>query len=545
VALAGTVQKFEDLPTSPSVGSIYKIIGGTETSFVPYYVVWTSDSVWDETVAPDLQNRLDPLTMPHALVRLEDGTFRFAPFQWGERLVGDDVSNPKPGFVDRRINGAFVNQNRLAFLYDENTIMSGAGDFGQFFRLTVLDYLDSDPLDIAATTSKVSILRDAVPFNDGVMLFADQTQFALSNGEAGLSPTSLAIRPVTHYEVSKLASPVTLGSEVYFASDKSGHSAVFEYTRSGDSDVTTAANITSHVPRYIPPGVHKLIPAGDLNALFLLTDGDPSALYVYQVYWADAQTKAQSAWHRWSLSSEDTILSGSYSAGVLSLVLSRPSGVFLERLQLGTGGTGDIPDRYPYLDRRQSLEGVYDDETDRTTFTLPEPIEEPDRFWLVRSADYPGSTAEAPLPPSGYEWESETVVTVPGDASAGPVWGGYVYQSRWRPSQPYIRRQDGTAIISGRLQLRTLKMSFRNTASFQAVVHPYGENMTDPMRFTFSGLVVGTGALNERPKANGDVALVVSANAETAVVDIINEDPFGFAFQSAEWEGFFWSRARP
>lgn len=544
MTLAGTVQKFEDLPETPAVGAIYKIIGGTDTSFVPYYVEWTADSVWDETVAPGLNNEIDPLSMPHALVRQGDGTFLFAPFQWGQRLVGDQVSNPSPGFIGRQISGAFVYQNRLAFLYDENTIMSGAGDFGQFFRLTVLDYLDSDPIDIAATTSKVSILRDAIPFNDGVMLFADQTQFAMSNGEAGLSPTSLAIRPVTHYEVSKMASPVPVGSEVYFASDKAGHAAVFEYTRSADADVTTAANITAHVPRYIPSGVHKLIPAGDVNALFLLTDGDPSAVYVYQFYWADAQTKAQSAWHKWTFSDEDRILSGSYTSGTLSLIISRPSGVFLERLQLGTAGTGDIPDRYPYLDRRQTLTGVYNPVTERTTFTLPEPILEPERFVLVRSADYPGDLAEAPVPPPGYLWPDASTITVPGDVSAGPVYGGYTYVSRWRPSQPYLRRQDGSAIVSGRLQLRTLRLSFRNTASFQAVVHPYGEGATDPLRFSFGGLVVGTGALNERPSAHGDIPLTISGNAETAVVDILNDDPFGFAFQSAEWEAYYWNRAR-
>lgn len=545
MALTGTVAKFEDLPAEAATGAIYKVIS-PETSFVPYYVVKAADAgVWDETVAPDLANKLDPLTMPHALVRIADGTFQFTPFSWTERGVGDETSNPIPGFVGRPIRNVFIHQNRLAFLFDESLMLSAAGEFGRFFRTTILDYLDSDPISIAATTNKVSILNDAVPFNDGVMLFADQTQFSLSNGEAGLSPTSLAIRPVTHYEVSPIASPVANGSEVYFTSDSSGYTTIFEYTRSPDADATSAANITAHVPRYIPSGVHKLIPAGDLNALFVLTSGDPSAVYVYQFYWVDGTTKAQSAWHRWSLSDEDTILSAAYNTGALTLVISRPSGVYVERIQLGSSGTGDITDRYPYLDRKVELTGVYSAVTERTTLTFSEPILEPERFWLVRSEDFPGDTADAPLRTSLFDWAVDNgSLSVPGDYSGGTVYGGYVYQSRWRPSQPYLRRQDGTALVSGRLQLRTLRMSFRNTASFYCDVHPYGEGVTDPHRFTFTGQMVGSGALNQRPQANGDVSIVLAAHAESAVIDIINEDPFGFSFQSAEFEAFYWNRAR-
>lgn len=545
MALTGTVQTFEDLPGDATTGATYKIIGGTDTSFVPYYVRKSAEGVWDETVAPGLENKIDPLTMPHALVRLADGTFSFAPFSWDDRKVGDETSNPNPGFIGRSIRTAFVHQNRLAFLFDENTILSGAGEFGRFFRLTVLDYLDSDPIDVAATSTKVALLRDAVPFNDGVMLFSDQTQFSMTNGESGLSATSLAIRPVTHYEVSRRASPVPLGSEVYFASDTSGHAAIYEYTRSPDSDATTAANITAHVPRYIPAGVSKLIPAGDLNALFVLTDGDPSAIYVYQFYWVDGDTKAQSAWHRWVFTPEDRVVSASYASGILTLVISRPSGVYLERIQLGSEGGGDITDRYPYLDRKVSLTGVYDPELDRTTFTLPETVPDTSRFMLVRSADYPSPLSETAVPEESYTWVTPTTVRVPGNVAEGPVWAGIRFVTRWRPSQPYLRRQDGTAIVSGRLQLRTLKVSYRNTAAFTAQVYPYGEGRTDPLLFEFTGLVIDTGALNERPKANGDVPIAVAGHAETAVVDVINETAFGFALQSAEWEAFFWSRSRP
>ena len=544
MALTGTVQRFDQLPDSAPAGSVYKIAGGTETSFVPYYVKRTADGVWDETVAPGLANYLDPATMPHALVRLADGTFRFAPFNWGERKVGDEVTNPVPGFVGRTIRSVFVNQNRLAFLYDENTVLSGAGDFGQFFRLSVLDYLDSDPIDVAATSTKVSILQDAVPFNDGVMLFSDQTQFSMTNGEAGLSASSLAIRPVTNYETTRRASPVALGSEVYMASDSSGNATIREYTRNPDSDNTSAADVTAHVSRYIPGGVTRLIPAGDLNALFILTDGDPNAVYVYQFYWVDGQTKAQSAWHRWSLPETDTILSGVYNAGDLTLTVSRASGVYQERIRLTTGARKGPTDAFPYLDRRVTLTGVYNPTTNRTAFNLPDPVEHPERYQLVRGASYPGSPGN-PIPQSDYMWVGDQQVSVPGNLAQGPVLGGLLYDFRYRFSQPYLRRQDGTAILGGRLQLRTLRISYTDTTAFTANVWPYGLDAGIKTTSSYSGLLVGTAQLNKRPSNAGDFPIQVYGHADQAVVEIENSGPFGCSFQSAEWEAFYWSRARP
>ncbi|MCR5870680.1 hypothetical protein LRS12_08160 [Sphingomonas sp. J344] len=176
-ALTGTVQKFEDLPESPADGEIYRIAGSAETGFVSYYVV-RNGSVWDETVSPGLPNAISAATMPHALVRQSDGSFVFAPFSWKPRRVGDLVTNPAPPFVNRRLRDVFFYKNRLGFLVDESVVFSVAGDYGDFWRRTVLDYIESDPLSVSATTTDVALLDYAVPFNDGIMLFSAQRQFS-------------------------------------------------------------------------------------------------------------------------------------------------------------------------------------------------------------------------------------------------------------------------------------------------------------------------------------------------------------------------------
>lgn len=546
--LTGTVQSFTKLPTTATEGAIYKIAGTDETNFVSYYVRYSS-GVWDETVQPGIQNGIDPGTMPHALARRPDGSFRFVPFAWAPRRVGDELTNPNPGFIGRSIRKVFFYQNRLAFLYDENAVLSCAGDFGNFWRMTVLDYLDSDVIDVSATTTQVSILYDAAPWNEGIILTSDQTQFSMTNGEAGLSPTSIAIRPVTSYHVNTRAGLATLGSEVYFSVERSGYAAVREYSLiSGNSEATTAADITAHVPRFIPAGVSKLVPAEDANALFVLTDGAPSRLYVYQFYWLSSSEKAQSAWHYWDFGAGSKVLSAAYLGGSLVLVISRADGLFLERVNLQSGAKPASAPLQVYLDRRTELTGTYVAGTQKTTFNLPyAPTQS--TFRLVRgtgAVTRPGSLVD----PASYEWLSTTSLRVPGNETGYAVLGGNAYELRFKFSQQFPRRSDGTAVTSGRLQLRTMTVAYQGTGYFKTEVAPYGldtvtEEVIPAKLAEFSGKIVGAAdlILNKPVLHTGDYTFQVYGDAAQATISISNDSHVGSTFVAAEWLAFYWNRA--
>ncbi|MFN3582780.1 hypothetical protein [Phenylobacterium sp.] len=550
--LTGTVQAFNKLPETAAEGAIYKVQGTEETGFVSYYVRYSS-GVWDETVAPGLQNAIDPGTMPHALIRQANGEFRFVPFSWAPRRVGDTETNPNPGFIGRTISGVFFYQNRLAFLYDENCVLSCAGDFGNFWRMTVLDYIDSDVIDVAATSTRVSLLRHAVPFNDGIVLFSDQTQFAMSNGEMGVSPMSVAIRPVTNYEVAHRAPPVALGTEVYFASEKNGWATIREYSRMADSDATSAADITAHVPRYIPAGVHQLAPAADLNAVFVLTDGAPNRVFVYQFYWVDAQNKAQSAWHVWEMGWNDRVMSAAYLKGYLYLLIARPNGLSLERINLQAGARPYGASQRVHLDRLTQVVGVYDPARQRTYFNLPYRHEEVLAPVRVVRSDAVGPRAMSLISPDDYVFEADNMVlSVPGN-EAGVHLVGVQYTFRFVFSKQYLRRGDGTPVTTGRLQLRTFTINYRETGFFRTEVQPYGA-ATDPQveevlpakLADFTGKTLGAVELRlGTPQvATGDYAFQVYGEAEAAVIALTNRTHVASTFVSAEWEAFYFNRAR-
>ena len=88
---------------------------------------------WQETAARDVSTSLTASTMPHALINTGDTTFTFGPLTWVDRLTGDDVTNPQPSFVGKKINASFFYNNRLGFLSEDNIIFGVANDSYNFF----------------------------------------------------------------------------------------------------------------------------------------------------------------------------------------------------------------------------------------------------------------------------------------------------------------------------------------------------------------------------------------------------------------------------
>ena len=132
--------------------------------------------MWTETVAPNVDIALDNTTLPHQLLAMLMELFTLQTTTFKERLVGMMILI-FPSFVDFKINDIFFHRNRLGLLSDENIILSEAGEFTafNFFKRTTLTILDTDPIDVAVSNNKVSILKHIVPFNESLLLFSDLT----------------------------------------------------------------------------------------------------------------------------------------------------------------------------------------------------------------------------------------------------------------------------------------------------------------------------------------------------------------------------------
>lgn len=553
----GTVQSFAKLPDgtngtiAPVEGDIWKITGTDESNFTTYYVR-RSGGVWDETVAPSIKNRIDAETMPWALVQKADLTFEFAPFSWADRRVGDESTNPNPSFVGRTIRDVFFYKNRLGFAVEEGMVLSRVGDFGNFYRLTVVGLLDDEVVDMRASDTKVTQIFHAVPFDGTMMAFSDQVQFRVTEGANSFTPTTAALKPATQFTMKTAVRPLPIGGDVYFVVENGEWAQLREYFVRDNAVGSDAADITGHVPKYIPAGVTQLSGSPTHDVLFAVTSGAPSRLYVYKFYWTDNEEKPQSAWSYWQFDSDVTVLSCSVLDNDLYVILKRADGSYIERIPLESGNVTTLGYQV-YLDRRTSVLGTYLPESNRTEWQIPYPVPSGQRssFAIVRGTGFgANSGALAALNPSDYTWIDDDTVQVPGNFSAAQCYLGKKYTMRYQFSPQFFKNRDNVAVVSGRFMLRTYTVYFTDTAFFETEVAPYG---TDPditavlpaSESNFDSKTIGQSSLvlGAPNFSTGRYQFGVYGDATVASVTLVNGSPYASTFTQAEYEGFWHNRA--
>lgn len=547
VAVKRKLQKFSDLPARAGfTGFSVEIVGDSTSDYDNYWVRFdtsnNSTGTWVETAAPGISVGVDPLNMPHLLIREADGTFTFKPATWTARGAGDAVSNPQPSFVGRKINDIFYFQNRLGFLADENYVQSETGKYFNLYRTTVRDLLDSDPVDVSAATNKVAILQHAVAFNKQLLLFSNQQQF-LVDGLEIMSPKRVPLRPSTDFQVNTDAKPVSSGRNVYFTSNKGNWTAVREYFVEPNGEANDGTDVTAHVPYYIPSGVVKIASGANEDVLAMLSGSDRSKLFIYK-YFYSGNEKLQSSWSQWTFESGGTILSCDFIKSVLYLVISRSDGLYFEKMDLGLGASllGE-----PYqvnLDRKvkifpasMTFDGTY------TTINLtgvgfvPTGTE-----WRVVTHGGGAVTAAQILVPF-----SISPLRFTGDLRASNLTFGRRYTFSYTMSVLYLRtpsKGGGQMVVTeGRTQIRNLGFVHSDSGYYQVSVTP--ENRAT-YTYTYTGRVLGTpsATVGLQGLPNGVFTCPVMSQNTRANIVVTSDHPTPMALLSADWEAFYVDRSR-
>ena len=546
----GKVQRFSDLPTVAPRGFVTEIIGDASSSFDNYFCVFEpSDAgdafgsgTWKETVKPGIPCKLDPATLPHALIRQADGTFTFGPLKWGERSCGDEDSAPFPSFVGRTLNGLFFYRNRLSFLSGENVVMSEVGEFFNFFLTTVTTLVDSDVVDVAASHTKSSILHHAVTFSGGLLLFSDQSQFVLEH-DTVLSNATVSVKPVTEFEASMRAAPVSSGKTVFFATDKGEWGGVREYiTLPDNSDQNDASDITAHVPRYVQGNVSRLECSTNEDMLLVLSDQKRTSLWLYKYFWNGSE-KIQSAWSRWDMCGE--VLSAAILNTGIYLIMQYGDGIYLEKMDI-TPGYKDEGETFEYcLDRKITEQdvtlGAYDAINKTTAITLPYDI--PAGYTPVVVTRTGGQDAPGNLLRRVRVTGPRTLTVEGPDAHGKKLFIGIPYTSSYTFSTFAIREGDnkGNAVTTGRLQLRRLTLNCSNTGFLHMHVTPKCRP-TSTHTFTGRELGHGTNIIGAIPLYTGTISFPILSLNTQAEVKAESDSFLPFALVNASWEGFYNTR---
>lgn len=544
----GTTQRFSDLLTVAPRGFVTEVVGDSSSSFDNYYVRFEplddkddfGPGVWKETVAPGIPHKLDAATLPHALIRQADGTFSFGPLEWEERTCGDEDSAPLPSFVGSPLNGIFFYRNRLAFLAGDNVVMSETGEFFNFFVTTVTTLVDSDPIDVAASTTRSSLLQHAVVFTGGILLFSDQAQFSLEH-DTVLANSTVSVKPVTEFACDMITPPVSSGKTVFFAVNRGQWGGIREYyTMPDNTDQNDAADVSSHVPHYIAGGIYRLVCSSNEDYLLVLSHGKRDSLWLYKYFWNGSE-KIQSAWSRWDMAG-NVVGAVLFDARIFLLMSYPGDGLYLEDCDISPAFCDDGEDFEYSLDRKLTEAHCevlpYDPTTESTTLLLPYA---PATMPLVVTRSGEGQRA-------GFIFETEALrgdrLTLRGDASGKRLFIGLPYTSRYVFSPFALREQGkGNAITSGRLQLRSLSLACERTGYLEVEV---SAAFRQPSLYRFTGreLGHGTNRIGSLPLYTGSIRVPLLSLNTQASVALVSASFLPFSVVNASWEGFYTTRNR-
>ncbi len=308
------VNYITDLPARCFNGHRVKVKGDIELSQDDYYVKFvTKNSAafgvgsWEEDIGYGITTTLDNTTMPMRITPAFTGSsitaYTIDVATWTNRLVGDLNTSPNPSFVGKTINDVFFYKNRLGMLTDGSILFSESDEYFNFFRTTVLTLLDGAPIDVGIAHTKVTTLKNAIPFQEKLMLFSNETQFVLQGTDL-LTPKTVNISPVTEYEKKDAGNPIALSNFLYFTYSRGNFTGAYEYYVDSSSETYDAVDLTSQVPAYLPSSVYELIGSSNENTI-IGRDASTNDLYVYRYFWT-GKDKIQSSWSKFTFANNIT-----------------------------------------------------------------------------------------------------------------------------------------------------------------------------------------------------------------------------------------------
>lgn len=523
----------EQLPTVAPNGFIIKIVGEDINIEDDYYLKFvTADGSdfgtgsWQECCQPAMKYKINPVTMPHTLIRQADGTFLFTTIDWAVRGAGDEDSAPTPSFIGNSIQEIFTHKGRLGFLSVDKSHYSDTQDIFSFFKKTTLTELDTDPIEVLSN-SKMVLLKHSLPLNEDFLLFSETAEFSIKGGDI-FSNRTVAIDLVMEYACSKDCKPINVGDNAFCVFENGDYSRVNEIYTSYNTKLS-ARDITEHIPSYLPKGMYKMICSDANNIACFLSQAEASSMYIYNYYFNDDE-KVQSAWGKWDFNGN--IINADFDQNYLFLTVQYDDGIYLEKINFSPRKKEDGLNFQFYLDRKSYLNGEYDSENDKTIFELPyipkENFEVVNRAgFLIDNYRITGNTIEV----NGIQ---NTLVI------------GQRYNSIWVSPKIYLRQQtsnNSMKVKEGLLMLKDIKLSYANTGYFKVTVTPkYNTHITS--EFEYTGKIIGmdSSSLERIPISNGTFPIPIISLNEDVEIEITNDSYLPSCFLSMEWIGDFVSR---
>lgn len=544
-SIKGYVSSVSKLPPAAPDGYICRIKGQTNSDDDDYYVNYDQGkNAWLQCPAPGITYKYKADTMPHALVREADGSFAFKRLEWSQRKVGDQDSNPQPSFVGSNINDIFFYRNRLGFISQENVILSGSADFYNFWFRSAASVADTDPIDLAVSSNRVSILTHAVPFARQLMLFSREGQFVLSS-DGVMTPKSAKVDQITSFDYSDDAQPIGIGQSIFSINNRVNYSSLMRYYTVQDvADLKDAQDTSAHIPTYIPKGIFRLSGNTTDNTVLMCSRSIPNTVWVFKYIILNGQSLQQS-WSKWTFRYEGSqVLLAQFVGADLYFLINTDGGLFLQKSGL-TGNALDFPDepvRY-FIDRKVRYDvpqdATYSDYNDYTELSFKD---------IYGAVPKVGSAIYCLVGPDGYyhevsDWNAQTgKFKIRGDIRGQVYFVGRQYEFMVTLSKQVIKQTSGDTITSqdqGRLQLRYYWLNYSNSGTFDCLVDNDSKNKHFKYTCTSKYLGSSQAILGKQQIHTGKFKFPVQDNNLEVDITIKSDNPLPLNLISGGWQGLY------
>jgi hypothetical protein len=463
---------------------------------------------------------------------------------WKPRAVGDSDTNPMPSFVGNTIDGISFFKNRMVFTSRQNVICSQAGDYFNFFASTVITIVDSDPIDLSASSTRPIQFKYLLPVpRAGMLLFGDNAQYILETTTEAFAPKTAEINRLSSFSLTDSISPVDVGPSYIFVEQGDKATAVYEMNI-GDNvgGKPIVQELTKPIPYYIPAAIKNLKVSQSANTFAILSAQDTKSIYLYRFF--NAGDSRVSAWFRWIL--PGTVESFDFDQDIMYVVTKQGSNYILNTMSLLTetpsqsllfeGQYLDV--RLDYFDYNPTL--VYKSATDTTRVCFKDGFEntEEQPVLMYLNPAIAGYFEEQTLQydataPTGQKYYLEAE----GNQTTSKFAIGYKYEATAELPAFYFVKGEGNKDTLNIPRINRLKINSYNSGPYQALVTSEGRD-----NFSVSLPQINANyylADNIPIIRNAESTVPILAKGNQFSFSLIADSPFPTAFTSVTWEGTY------
>jgi hypothetical protein len=465
---------------------------------------------------------------------------------WKYREVGDNETNPMPTFVGYPIDTISFYKNRIVFASRQNVICSQAGDYFNFFASTVITIVDSDPIDLSASTLKPIRLKHAIAAPQGLLLFGDNAQLLLSTTTESFSPKTAEINVLSTFSQTDKVAPLDIGSSYMFLEEGVKASSIYETVLDSQGGKPASIELTRLIPTYIPAAVLDMQVSQSAGTMAILSKQELSSLYLYRWFNLTGDQQRVSGWFRWILPGDIQFFT--FDHDILFVVTKHGSNYVLSKMSLLT----DTPSESllfegQYLDVRLDLFDynptlTYDSATDLTHVCFKDGFEDLNEqpVLVFLNPDIAGYFEEQTLQYDASKPVGEKYfLTVEGNETTSSFAIGYKYEALAQLPAFYVVTDEARGVKDtiNIPRVSRIKVNSYNSGPYRAVIKSDGR---DDFALQLPQINANNYQANNIPIIrNAQSTVPVLAKGDQFEFELIADSPFQTAFTSLNWEGTY------